>query len=214
MATCIYCQCTDPSCGFNKEHVVPEALGTFRNSLTLADSEVCGDCNQHFGDTLDLFLTRDSAEALLRFRHGLKDPAEMRGMFKKRVRVRVPQDGSKWGGLYLDLVPPPGGVGEPNVDLVPSSGTMEGVGTFTETQIREQPNIADQIRHDYSRLRIAWYEGQPMKDRILALLAEKGIRFKSTTEFEALPPTKQGGKLTVEVELLFDVPLARGRGAP
>src|SRR5256885_3172149 len=119
MATCVYCRETDPPRGFNKEHVIPEALGSFRNGLTLADSEVCWNCNQHFGDTLDLFLTRDSAEALLRFRHRLKDPADMRGMFKRRVRARVPLDGSKWGGIYLDLVPPPEGELEPNVDMVP-----------------------------------------------------------------------------------------------
>ena len=170
-------------------------------------------CNQHFGDTLDLFLTRDSAEALLRFRHRLKDPADMRGMFKRRVRARLPLDGSKWGGIYLDLVPPPEGELEPNVDMVPQVGFERDDGKgwdyFTEEEIRERPEVVERIKRDYSKLRIVWYEGQPMKDRVLALLAEKGVRFKGTTEFEALPPMTRGGKLTVEVELLFDAPLAR-----
>jgi hypothetical protein len=51
-----------------------------------------------------------------------------------------------------------------------------------------------------------------MKDRVLALLTEEGIRFTGTTEFEALPPTKPGGRVTVQLDILFDVPLARAIG--
>jgi len=213
MATCIYCRRLDPPCGFNKEHIIPEALGSFRNALTLADSEVCRACNQHFGDTIDRLLTRDSGEAALRFRHRLKDAAEVRGMFKERVRARLPDDGSPLGGIYFDMVPPPEGELEPNVEMVPQVGFQRADGKgwdyFTEEQIRDQSGIAERIRRDYSRLRLVWYESEPMKDRILKLLTDKGIRFKGTTEFEPLLPVKPSGRVTVELEILFDVPLAR-----
>ena len=160
MATCIYCRRVDPPCGFNKEHIIPEALGSFRNALTLADSEVCRACNQHFGDTIDRLLTRDSGEAALRFRHRLKDAAEVRGMFKERVRARLPDDGSPLGGIYFDMVPPPEGELEPNVEMVPQVGFQRADGKgwdyFTEEQIRNEPGIAERIRRDYSRLRLVW----------------------------------------------------------
>src|SRR6266480_1640430 len=173
MPTCIYCRRVDPPRGFNKEHVIPEALGSFRHALTLADSEVCADCNQHFGNTIDRLLTRDSGEAALRFRHRLKDAAEVGGMFKERVRARLPQDGSPMGGIYFDIVPPPEGELEPNVEMVAQVGLQRADGNgwdyFTGDQIRDEPGIAERIRRDYLRLRLVWYESEPMKDRILAL---------------------------------------------
>jgi hypothetical protein len=80
MPACIYCQHADPPCGFNTEHVIPEALGAFHDNLTLSGSEVCRECNQYFGDTLDRMLTRDSYEALLRVEHGLKESAGIPGI--------------------------------------------------------------------------------------------------------------------------------------
>lgn len=123
MPICIYCQRPDPPCGFNTEHVIQKALGGFRQNLTLCDAEVCWDCNDYFSKHLDLMLTRDSYEALLRIEHGLKDPAELGGMFTKRVTVQLPADGTNWGGAMLELQPhPQGGARRPVVNLVPQVG--------------------------------------------------------------------------------------------
>ncbi len=212
MPICIYCVRTDPPYGFNREHVIPEALGRFEGGLTLADSEVCADCNQYFGDTLDRFLTRDSAEATLRFRYGLKDPAEVGTMFRERVRVRLPQDGAKWGGAYFDLVPPPDGEREPYADLAPQFGCKRRDGSgwdyFTEEDLRSDPDAPARIARGCDKLRLIWYDNEETKVRLLALLAEKGITFEGGTEFVESLPLK-GGRITPELQVTFDKALAR-----
>ena len=67
MSICIYCLGEKAKAAFNVEHVVPQAFGGFRDSLTLHDS-VCGECNDYFGKTLDRWLARASAEGLERYR--------------------------------------------------------------------------------------------------------------------------------------------------
>ena len=61
MSTCIYRrQSKGP---FTREHVVHDGFGKFQGALVIHDA-VCHDCNQEFGRTIDLALTRSSAEAL------------------------------------------------------------------------------------------------------------------------------------------------------
>ena len=99
MPTCIYCSRTDPLRGFTREHVLLAAFGSFQDAPTLQNA-VCAECNQYFGDHLDRLLARDSAEAVLRLHHGIKDAQGLHRMFNERVRVRMPDDGSRWGGLF------------------------------------------------------------------------------------------------------------------
>jgi hypothetical protein len=67
MSTCIYCRQIG-SRRFPRERVVPKAFGHFHDNLT--PRCVCQGCNGFFAE---LFLTRDSVEALLRVRYGLKN---------------------------------------------------------------------------------------------------------------------------------------------
>src|SRR5205814_9517651 len=69
--TCIYCQGSGVK--FNREHVIPEAFGKFKDNFVLTC--VCVNCNQFFGDELELVLGRNSREAILRLHHGVKAPA-------------------------------------------------------------------------------------------------------------------------------------------
>jgi len=62
-ATCIYCR-SRGTAPFPRGHVVPKAFGRFQDNLTLGC--VCGACNSFFDRELELFLTRDSVETLLR----------------------------------------------------------------------------------------------------------------------------------------------------
>jgi hypothetical protein len=94
---CIYCrELVAPP--FPKEHVIPEAFGRFRNNLTL--DCVCGVCNKFFGRELELFLTRDSVEALLRVRYGLRAKSGNRELGKSRLTIRVTSPGD-WNGARL-----------------------------------------------------------------------------------------------------------------
>jgi HNH endonuclease len=63
--TCIYCKRTDVQ--FNREHVIPEAFGTYgADTMLLNNNEVCSDCNTTLGRDLDQILSRDSFEAMIR----------------------------------------------------------------------------------------------------------------------------------------------------
>lgn len=213
MPTCIYCQRTDPQCGFNREHVIPEALGTFEGDVVTLTEEACVDCNQYFGDTLELFLNRDSAEAMFRFRYGLKDPTEVRKMFPRRLRPRLPRDGSKWGGAYLDLIPPPPGEMEPHVELAPQLACQRRDGGweyFSEEDLRIRTDDAKEvIARECTQVRVLWAEREGDKQRLLALLAEKGIEFKGGKPITEPVPQFAPGRVNAELEFTFDKVLAQ-----
>jgi len=213
MPTCVYCQRPDPPCGFNREHVIPEALGRFHGAeVVTLTREVCKDCNQYFGDTLDRMLTRDSYEALLRIEHGLKEPAGIPGMFKKRLTVRLPSDGTNWGGALLRLRPHPEGGARPIVDLTPQVGfeLADGGGWeyFAEEDLRAKPGIAERVARRYGKRRVILFDSDEAREHLLATLSELGIPFKKEDEFRGFPPFARG-EVETEVQARFDNYLAR-----
>jgi hypothetical protein len=214
MPTCIYCRAVDPPCGFHREHVIPEALGKFeKGDVITLTREVCADCNQYFGDALELFLNRDSIEAMHRFKHGLKAPAEVRRMFPRRMRARLPKDGSEFGGTILDFTPPPAGEPEPYIDLPPQFGFERRDGSgwayFTEQQFREEPDWPARIKSDLGPRRVILYNSEETKERLIKLSAERGIPLKSPQEFQGFKPFASG-RVNAELEFTFDKTLARG----
>lgn len=218
MPTCVYCQRTDPPCGFTRDHVIPEALGKFEVGKAAGDvitltQEVCGDCNQALGDELELFLNRDSAEAMFRFRYGLKDPADVGEMFTGRVLARLPRDGSKWGGAYLDFIVPPPGEMEPYVGLAPQLACERRGGGweyFSEDDLRERSDhVKEVIARDCTPVRVLWAETEGDKQRLLALLAEKGLEFKGGKPITEAVPHFASGRVNAELEFTFDNVLAR-----
>ena len=64
MPRCIYCKQVDVQ--FNREHVIPEAFGTFGADTMILEGQVCKPCNSTLGGRLDLVLARDSWESRLR----------------------------------------------------------------------------------------------------------------------------------------------------
>jgi HNH endonuclease len=99
--TCIYCLRSLSRTRFNREHVMPQHLGTFRENMVLHDA-VCRECNSSLGSLLERWLGRDSFEALQRWRFGQKPPAEF-GKFQGRgVRLRLPP-GTAWEGTILTI---------------------------------------------------------------------------------------------------------------
>jgi hypothetical protein len=95
---CIYCQETKPEEGFRrKEHVIPQSFGRFRDNLTL--TIVCDECNQYFGDNLELSLARDTFEGHSRFEHGVKDADQFRP-FGKSSRIVIRMTEGPFAGAY------------------------------------------------------------------------------------------------------------------
>lgn len=100
MPKCLYCHEVKNASAFNREHVVPEAFGTFEHNMVL-QQVVCEACNTYFGSHLDVRLARDSIEGLDRYEHGVKRPRATT-MFGRAglLRARV-NDGGFYQGAQV-----------------------------------------------------------------------------------------------------------------
>lgn len=215
MPTCIYCRFTDPPGGFTREHVLQVAFGNFRNALTLTDG-VCAACNQFFGDRLDVVLARDSVEAVLRLVHGLKDPAQLAGMLKRHVRIRIPRDGSIWGGMNMELMAPRPGQDGLACRPVPQVGFERRDGTgwdyLTEDELRAAGDLAPRFESE-------WLPGEKqvitlgderlsedVHQRLVALMREHGVPVKGEDQERGITPEGIGD---ASVTWIVDEILAR-----
>jgi hypothetical protein len=107
---CIYCLEEKDESAFNREHVIPQAFGTFEPDNLVLHC-VCKDCNDYFGSTIDLKLGRDSAEGLHRFVVGEKAPNEYKSLGRRSTsRIKVMQDGPMKNMLCKPVPSPDGAV--------------------------------------------------------------------------------------------------------
>jgi hypothetical protein len=101
MPKCIYCLEDKTVTDFNIDHVIPESFGSFKNNFTLIET-VCSECNQYFGNELELFLGRDTFEGMLRYTYEVKAPNEFKFLNNRRLLFRLKEEGS-WKGAILQL---------------------------------------------------------------------------------------------------------------
>jgi hypothetical protein len=95
-SACIYCKRSNVS--FNREHVIPEAFGTYGSDTPVLKQHVCMTCNSTLGKTLDQVLARDSYEGLIRSQT-LPAKRGQRDRFRsRRVELRFP-DKEEFGVL-------------------------------------------------------------------------------------------------------------------
>jgi len=100
---CVYCLESKPPEQFNRDHVMPELLGTFRNNLVLHEI-VCTDCNGTLGKQTETVLGRGSFEGYVRFDQGVvKDPNSARRFMRARVPIRLAR-GTDRAGLRVEVV--------------------------------------------------------------------------------------------------------------
>ncbi len=85
---CIYCL-DDKDSPKRVEHVIPQSFGVFKNNLVLLDI-VCEDCNQFFGDALEISLARDTIEGMQRYNFQVKKADEFKSLGKKsRLIIKI-----------------------------------------------------------------------------------------------------------------------------
>lgn len=199
---CIYCSPNRPAeTPYNREHVIPEAFGRFRNNLVLNEG-VCRDCNDFFGRTIDRFLGRGSAEAVRRLDYRLKPPEEAHEILRDRVRFALSADnqfdelivdyGNENGELVILLVPQ---VGFPKRD---GSGWVYIAESDLKDTLRPLPKEIDT-----QSTNILVFNSEPMKQRLIRLLADRGIKYQEITE-ESMLPTQTGEQALVEVRAVLD----------
>ncbi|OPY88315.1 MAG: hypothetical protein A4E71_00526 [Smithella sp. PtaU1.Bin162] len=94
---CIYCLQKDNSKFKNREHVLPQSFGKFRNNLVL-NGIVCDDCNEFFGKNLEVALARDTYEgSVARYKFGIKPVKEFKFFGKNSQIITKIEDGALKG---------------------------------------------------------------------------------------------------------------------
>src|SRR5438309_864352 len=173
MATCIYCRVSKGP--FTREHVIPEGFGRFKGALVV---QICDECNQEFGRTIDLALNRQSVEGFERYRFGVKKPAEIEKFKYSSLKLRVKEQGDFDGAQFVQRADP---AGEKIVSLiVPGIAVRrkegEGVVHFTESEVRGGAWL-ENAEVDWRR-GIKVFGGDAKSGEIRALLESQGVVVK------------------------------------
>jgi hypothetical protein len=96
MRRCIYCVTDKDESEFNREHGLNQAFGKYdgkENERFVLDC-VCRECNQCFGDTIDLKLGRDTIEGFLRFATGAKNAVDFNSYgLRSTTTIEVTEEG-------------------------------------------------------------------------------------------------------------------------
>ncbi|MBU2622573.1 MAG: HNH endonuclease [Proteobacteria bacterium] len=173
-----------PQLFFSKvEHVIPQSFGVFRNNFTLVHM-VCDDCNQYFGDNLDIALARDSFEGGLRFLHKVKDPKKFRSSGKKsRLIIKVDQGEMKGTYVYREFSKDQGRIlikPLPQVGFLKKASDIRNYFLLKDIPDKTflEENGYDLTTSDAIRIFAEDY------DSAMQLLSSKGIKFRTNGVFE------------------------------
>lgn len=143
---CIYCLKNKPLSEFQKrEHVMPRCYGTFAPDNLILYKTVCDECNQYFGEAIELYLGRDTIEGIIRYRHGIKPAKEPKK--HKRLKFKIP-----FGELKGMIVIPKyaGVLGENVLDLVLQVGFFKKVKQeYDYFEPQDMPTVKELIENGY-----------------------------------------------------------------
>jgi hypothetical protein len=207
MPTCIYCRC----CGqeFDREHVIPDAFGTFEPLSFILYDSVCKDCNNYFGRTLDFALSRDSTEAMLRFRYGTKPAKEAGDLPYKKLELKIGQPGPWFGATVVLQADKTGKAVEP-VPVPQAAFRWKGSQdwNYLVEQKLEPATLAQYVNPTPGTLEIR-VMGPSTEDheRVLTKLTSAGIKFRQ--EGTLMQPVTEDGKVLVEIAAAVDQTIFR-----
>ncbi len=120
---CIYCLIDKPLSNFKKrEHVIPQCFGVFPNGNLVLHKTVCDDCNQYFGDKIELFMGRDSFEGFARIKHGIKPKKPLKS--RRRIKSKI-KNGEHKGVIVTEEKV--GNDGQVKIEKVPQVGFFNGI---------------------------------------------------------------------------------------
>jgi hypothetical protein len=208
MSTCIYCLRNLAEDRFNREHVVPQQLGSFENCPVLRT--VCAECNNYFGNSLELGFGRDSIEAVHRLRHGQKRPDEFDGFKGERLKFMVPSNLAA-GGVVLEPSASPDG-SEIVMLLPPQVGVkLEGETEFhyhTEEELTGEG--IDRLPPTNEKVNIRLLvEDDAGVERVRELVLTRFPKFCEEGKLDLPSPERVDGKMLVEIKSKVDQLLAR-----
>lgn len=184
---------------------MPQSFGVFRDNFTL-NKVVCDDCNQYFGDKLEIDLARDTFEGLQRFNFDVKKAAEYKTFGKgSRMVIRVTDPPFKGVFAYREYSPendrielrPIAQVGFKRKDLLDYEYFL--INNIPDRKYLEKNNF--DLKHSKA-IRAFGIEENLLKQE----LAKRNITFK--TGGEIIPPDNSDG-LLCEIEGEIDKTIYR-----
>lgn len=205
---CIYCKKDRlPSFYKKREHVIPQAFGRFSPDNFVLKNCVCDECNQHFGDKIELFLGRDSFESIERLRHGIKP----KGPLKDRKRIKSRIKSGPWKGTivkercFLET-------GHIGIEKTVQAGfyhTERNEYDFFE--VTDIPSAKDLVEMGYAvknaQIWLIAEDGEEL-NTLIKLLKEQGIEVSSKTDL--IVPNFPGEIVPVETAITLDRTIMRG----
>lgn len=200
MPRCIYCLEEKLDDRYRKaEHVMPQSYGKFKDNLTLHGA-VCDDCNQYFGDTLELVLGRDTYEGHARFRHGVKNAEDFKPLRNQRVTFRIAEGPFAGAHAYTAYVEEANDI---QVFVTPQVGfLLPPTNTYEYFLLTDVPTLDELHTKGYDRNLPRCIISLGMEpEAAKRALAEKGIDFNIGGE---LPPDASRKDIGVEMSLTID----------
>ena len=197
---CIYCLRRLDTQRFNREHVLSEAFGAFSQAPVLHYC-VCRECNQFFGDQLELRFARGAFEGMLRYQNGLK--TRPGGVIHLRyVELTIPEGKGDWSGVRLQLMNGQDGL---RVNLMPQAAF------FDQDQARwvhVTPAELDGLltkRPNYKKSPMRLYARSSQEyDMLVSKLSEHGVNFQRSGELSPPVGLLESPEMEVEVTLTIN----------
>lgn len=207
---CIYCLKDKSSSQYQKrEHVMPQCYGTFTPNNLILNKTVCDECNQYFGEKIELYLGRDTIEGVVRYKYGIK-PSKLPKRHK-RLNFKIHEKGELKG---MKVMPKPSGVhGEIDFET-----TVTQAGFFKKDK-QEYDYFEPQEIPTAKELKERGYElkiidlitnNDEDMNYLLEVLKEKGMDIKSIKEIEWPENKKERNQTLIEVIPIIDRIIYRG----
>jgi len=202
---CIYCLKDKSLSNFQKrEHVMPQCFGRYSPDNLILYKCVCDDCNQYFGDKLELFLGRDSYESLERKRHGIDPKKTLKN--KRRVKSKI-ADG-EWKGVIVEDVKgdKPGEIGLRN--SIQAGFFNKFIDGYMYYEPKDIPT-AEKLKKEGCDLKkiILIFGDDTEFQRLKEIFQDKGIEVPSKSEL--IQPNRPKGKIVVESDITIDKTIFR-----
>ncbi|MCX5869636.1 MAG: hypothetical protein NTY00_03160 [Deltaproteobacteria bacterium] len=201
---CFYCLQDKPPNKYKKrEHVIPQCLGRFSPDNLILYNCVCDECNQFFGDKLEIFLGRDSYESIERKKHGIEPKKPLKN--KRRVKSKI-IDG-EWKGAIVEeaKADKPGEIG---ISYPIQAGFYN---KFMNEYIYYEPKdipSAEQLEKEGYDLKTAkMFADESELPQLIEILKNKGINI--STKNDLIQPNPPVGSVLVESEVIIDRTIAR-----
>lgn len=206
---CIYCLDNKNKSPFkHREHIIPECFGKYENNLVLHEV-VCDNCNQYFGDNLEIDLGRDSLEGVARYRLGVK-PKKTPQKFK-RLKFKLEEEGVLEGLNLIPQSPEKSGEGKNEVLPGPQVGFLNPKSNkYDFYNVEEIPNKDELLKSGYELKEkdIVIIPAGKEFEYFKRILTEKGMETK-ILRIEKQPPI-QGKRVPVKVTVRIDRKSYRG----